>query len=168
MTTFRVRSADERREELQSEAAAKGIDEAYISLLVDSFYDRVRAHPDLGPIFERVIGNNWPFHLKRMKDFWASVALNAGRYSGKPVPAHQKLEGVTPEHFQTWLALFRSTLKETAPTPAAAVHFMERAERIAESLQFAKFGVPGLPLPGEEASGDTVAAGTVLVRKAKP
>ena len=140
-----TRSAAERRAQLQREAAAMGIDDAYVSLLVDSFYDRVRADPDLGPIFERVIGETWGPHLAKMKDFWASVAYNAGRYSGRPVPAHQKLSGVTPAHFRTWLALFRATLEDTAPTAEAAAHFMDRAERIAESLQLAMFGLDGVP-----------------------
>ena len=45
MTDFRVRSAQERRQELRDHAAALGIDEAYISTLVDTFYTRVGAHP---------------------------------------------------------------------------------------------------------------------------
>jgi len=83
--------------------------------------------------------------LSTMKDFWASVAMNAGRYSGKPVPKHKKLSSVTPAHFKIWLALFEETLEETAPSPAVVSHFMERAERIAQSLQLAMFGLPGIP-----------------------
>lgn len=138
---FRVR---QRREQLQREAAAKGIDEAYISILVDTFYARIRAHPELGPIFETVIADNWDFHLRRMKDFWASVAFNARRYTGKPVPAHQKISQARPEHFGMWLDLFRATLEETAPSAQAVDHFMERADRIAQSLQLAMFGYPPL------------------------
>ena len=141
----RIISADQRRREIQARAAEMGIDDAYIELLVETFYQRIRAHALIGPVFEAVIGDNWAPHLARMKDFWASVALNAGRYSGKPVPAHQKLTGVEPWHFNIWLSLFRQTLEDTAPTPAAVPYFMERAERIAESLQLAMFGGPELP-----------------------
>lgn len=137
-----IRSAQERRDALQQDAAAKGIDDAYIALLVETFYERVRAHPDLGPIFDNAIGNRWDFHLSRMKDFWASVALNAGRYSGRPVPAHQKLSDVKSTHFEMWLSLFQKTLEDTAPSQRAVTHFMERAARIAESLQLAMFGLP--------------------------
>ena len=141
----RIRSADERRREIRAQAAAMGIDEAYIDRLVETFYERIRAHALIGPIFEDVIGDNWGPHLARMKDFWASVALNAGRYSGKPVPVHQKLADVQPWHFNIWLSLFRQTLEDTAPSRAAVPYFMERAERIAESLQLAMFGGPELP-----------------------
>ncbi len=142
MTGLAVRSAQERRAQTRANAAAMGIDEAYISSLVETFYGRIRAHPLIGPIFEEVIGANWAQHLETMKDFWASVAFNAGRYSGKPVPAHKKLSRVQPWHFDIWLALFRQTLEDTAPTPAAVLFFMERAERIAQSLQLAMFGLP--------------------------
>ena len=141
-----VVTAHARRAEIQRRANVIGIDEAYISLLVDEFYRRIRADETLGPIFEEAIGDRWDYHLPRMKSFWASVALNAGTYSGQPVPAHKKLSQVQQSHFQTWLALFRQTLQDTAPTPEAVDYFMERANRIAESLQLAMFGFPGLPV----------------------
>ena len=145
-----VVSAHQRRVEIQRRANAIGIDEAYISTLVDEFYRRVRAHDILGPIFNAAIGDRWDHHLPRMKSFWASVALNAGTYSGQPVPAHRKLTGVQKEHFDIWLAIFRQTLEDTAATPDAVNYFMERAERIAESLQLAMFGFAGLPRKREE------------------
>ena len=37
------------------------------------------------------------------------------------------------------------TLRDTASTPEAVDYFMERAERIAQSLQLAMFGYPGVP-----------------------
>ena len=143
-----MRTAAARRAQLQAEAAALGIDDAYISTLVDTFYERVRENPLIGPIFDEAIGDGWAPHLARMKDFWASVALNAGRYSGKPVPAHKKLSNVQPWHFKIWLALFRATLEDTAPSPEAAHYFMIRAERIAQSLQLAMFGLPSLNKEG--------------------
>ncbi len=141
-----VATAHERRAEIQRRANAIGIDEAYVSLLVDEFYRRVRKHAVLGPIFDDAIGDRWDHHLPRMKSFWASVALNAGTYSGQPVPAHKKLTQVEQSHFAIWLALFRQTLEDTASTPEAVDYFMERANRIAESLQLAMFGLPGLPI----------------------
>ncbi len=138
-------SADERRAEIQAHAHAMGITEDYISTLVDTFYERIRAHALIGPIFEEAIGDDWAPHLAKMKRFWSSVALNTGAYSGKPVPAHQKLSSTRPWHFKIWLALFRQTLDDTAPSREAADYFMDRAERIAQSLQLAMFGVPGIP-----------------------
>ncbi|GJL96209.1 MAG: globin [Hyphobacterium sp.] len=154
MSDTQIRSVSQRREAIRAQAASLGIDDAYISTLVDTFYDRIRAHGLIGPIFDTAIGDNWDTHLARMKDFWASVALNAGRYSGKPVPAHRKHTAIQPWHFRIWLTLFEDTLRDTAPTPGAIDYFMERAERIAQSLQMAMFGIPGLPpesAPAKEA-----------------
>ena len=140
MTVASGRSfAEDKRAEIRANAAALGIDEAYISLLVERFYARVRADATLGPIFEREIGDAWDPHLARMKRFWASVALNAGTYSGQPVPVHRRLPGVSRDHFAHWLGLFQETLAETAPSPAAVDYFMLRARRIAASLQIAMF-----------------------------
>lgn len=145
MTGYRVRSAQERREELREQAAALGINEAYISTLVETFYTRVRAHPVLGPVFDVAI-SDWGPHLETMKYFWSSVALGTGRYSGRPVPAHFKHRHIQQFHFNLWLALFEQTLRDTAATPDAATFFLERANRIAQSLQYALFGLEDLPL----------------------
>ncbi|MEM5518437.1 group III truncated hemoglobin [Henriciella sp. AS95] len=138
--TYQVRSAEERRRAIQENAARLGIDDAFISLLVETFYARIRAHPRLGPIFNGEV-DDWPEHLAKLKDFWASVALNAGRYSGKPVPAHMKLDGISREDFGLWLGLFRRTLEEIAPGEETVDYFMQRAERIAQSLQLAMYGL---------------------------
>ncbi|HEU4550684.1 MAG TPA: group III truncated hemoglobin, partial [Rhizomicrobium sp.] len=55
-----------------------GIDEAMVERLVHAFYAKVRADKDIGPIFNRVIGDNWDVHLSRMCDFWSSVMLMSG------------------------------------------------------------------------------------------
>ncbi|MBL6431089.1 MAG: group III truncated hemoglobin [Alphaproteobacteria bacterium] len=103
------RSAAERRQEIQDAAAALGIDDAYISTLVEDLFTLAFARMmSLGPIFAAEIGDDWAPHLAKMKDFWASVAMNAGRYSGKPVPAHTKLADLQPWHFTIWLGLFRT------------------------------------------------------------
>lgn len=138
-------TARERRLQIQAHALAMGIDDAFVSRLVETFYQRIRAHELLGPLFEPVIGDNWEPHLARMKDFWASVAYNAGRYSGKPVPAHVKLTHVEEWHFDVWLGLFRQTLQDIAPSAEVVSYFMQRAERIAESLRLAMFGHLEIP-----------------------
>lgn len=121
-------------------------DEAEIELLVRSFYTRIRADVVLGPIFDGVIGDNWEPHLLKMIDFWSSVMLTTGRYKGQPMRAHLKLKQVTPKHFDRWLMLFRETAEEVC-APEAAERFVEKAGRIAESLQLGMFFKPVLHDP---------------------
>jgi hemoglobin len=109
-----------------------GIDERMIAQLVRSFYKTARRDPLIGPIFERHVAD-WDAHLARMCDFWSSVALMSGRYHGQPMAAHLPLP-IEAAHFRRWLELFSATAREVCP-PAAAAHFVVRAERIAESLQ---------------------------------
>ena len=118
-----------------------GIDEAMIETLVHGFYDRVRNDQILGPIFDARI-SNWPPHLERMCAFWSSVALMTGRYHGAPMEKHVSLP-VDARHFDRWLDLFRQSAHALCP-PAAAQHFIERAERIAESLELGVAGHHGV------------------------
>lgn len=135
-----------KRMELQDQALAMGITPDFISKLVDEFYARIRAHTELSVIFDTEIKEEaWPAHLNTMKQFWSSIALYSGAYSGKPVPAHQKLHDVTPEHFGQWLALFDGTLADLSPNHAAHQYLMERADRIAQSFQLAMYGLESLP-----------------------
>src|SRR6187399_1809202 len=121
-----------RRERLTAEIMQRtGIDEALIERLVHGFYAKVRADAVLGPIFEARI-KDWEPHLARMCAFWSSVALMSGRYHGQPFQAHMTLP-IDDSHFALWLTIFEETAHETCP-PAAAAHFIERAQRIARSL----------------------------------
>lgn len=105
-----------------------------IETLVAAFYARIRTDAELGPIFLNAIGDDWTVHLKTMCDFWSSVMNTSGRYKGKPIPAHVKLPGIEPRHFERWLRLFSETAHSLFDETLAAL-FMERAERIAESLK---------------------------------
>ncbi|MGZ3298876.1 MAG: group III truncated hemoglobin [Asticcacaulis sp.] len=134
------------RRRIREQAAAIGIDEGFISRLVDEFYARVRRHERLGPIFNAAV-EDWPDHLARLKAFWASVALNAGVYSGRPMQAHLRLKGIETAHFGDWLDLFEATLRDLAPDEAAVEYFMVRASRIGESFKLGMVYRPELDAP---------------------
>ena len=108
------------------------IDEATIERLVRSFYTRVREDAELGPIFAARI-SDWEPHLKRMCEFWSTVVLMTGRYSGQPMQIHQPLP-IDERHFARWLKLFEQTANEVC-TPNGARLFIERAQRIAIALR---------------------------------
>lgn len=134
----------ERRAQITASIVAEtGIDEALIGRLVDAFYAKVRNDPMLGPVFEQRIAD-WPRHLAQMRAFWSSVALQSGRYHGDPMHKHRPLP-VDARHFDRWLELFEQTAREQC-TPAAADHFIERARRIAESLELGIAGHNGVLL----------------------
>jgi hemoglobin len=123
------------RRQLLAPGPDAGVDEALIQRVVHAFYDRARADALLGPVFDRVIADDWDAHLAKLCDFWSSVLLMSGRFKGAPMVAHVRIEEIAPEHFQRWLALFRETVQAICPPPAAAL-FIARSELIAQSLQF--------------------------------
>jgi hemoglobin len=122
------------------------ITEDTIRRLVDAFYAKIRADAELGPIFGRAIPGDWGPHLATMRDFWSSVMMTSGRYKGQPVVVHRKIEGIEPQLFERWLALFDQTCAELFDDAVAAA-FSDKAHRIAESLKLAVFYRPDRTWP---------------------
>nr|WP_202033639.1 truncated hemoglobin [Agrobacterium larrymoorei] len=124
-----------------------GIDAPFIDLLVETFYERIRDHRTLGPVFESRLSVRWPEHMTKMKSFWSAVAFKTGAYGGKPVQAHVGVQGMTDDLFPQWLELFSATLDDIAPSRQAYDWFMATAQRIARSLTLALFYNPALDDP---------------------
>lgn len=114
-------------------------DDQLIRTLVAAFYGSIRTDPLLGPIFAAHV-TDWPAHLAKMEDFWSSMVLRTGRYSGRPIQAHMKLEGLTTEHFDRWLALWRDTVHRLVPQPPARAAFLNAAHRMAANMHAAIIG----------------------------
>lgn len=132
--------------------ATSSIDEALIERLIRRFYDHVREDAVLGPVFAGRIAD-WEPHLQRMFAFWSSVLLATGRYHGQPMQKHAVLP-IDARHFDRWLFLFDSTTREVC-TPAAAAVFMDRARRIAMSLEMGRADSRGALLGRGERYIDT-------------
>jgi hemoglobin len=104
-----------------------------IERVVATFYARVRAHPDLAPVFAVHVAD-WPAHEARVADFWANTILHERGYDGTPVKAHVQAGNVKPGMFSTWLALFDDVLAdELRPDQAAA--WSALAHRIGRSMR---------------------------------
>ncbi len=125
------------RESHRLEMERLGIDEALISVIVETFYSRVREDQRLGPIFEKVVKDNWEPHLGKMKAFWSTIVLRTNRFQGEPMPAHQRLEGVSSADFDHWLEMFKTTLDDIGKSDEITQIFMPYAERMAVRLSSA-------------------------------
>lgn len=104
---------------------------ADVKLLVDSFYDKVKADALLGPVFAHV---NWPHHLPVMYNFWSSVLFGDMTYSGNPLAKHLHLK-IGKEHFVRWLELFMATVNENFEGFNAS-EAKSRARTVADLFQF--------------------------------
>lgn len=124
------------------------VNETSIAILIDRFYAAIRRDPVLADVFEAAIAEEaWPAHLAKMRSFWSSVMLASGRYSGNPVSVHRAVRGLERPLFAHWLALFETTAAELFPPETAAL-FVDKAHRIAGSLELAVFHRLGAPPDG--------------------
>ena len=108
--------------------------EEEITRLVHEFYAKVRRDEVLGPIFNTQV-EDWDHHLAKLADFWSSVLLRTGRFTGAPMPKHAALPGLSADLFHRWLALFREAAS-AQPNQALGQSAYAMAQRIAQSLWF--------------------------------
>lgn len=129
------------REKRRAEAEAAGVDAAFISDLVDRFYNGIRADAVLGPVFAHHIAD-WDPHLDRMKAFWRSILHNSAEFSGNPMQRHTAVHDagspLGEAEFTRWLQLFYQTCADLAAERGVAADVArqvgERARMIADSL----------------------------------
>lgn len=108
------------------------VDEAMIRKLVESFYEAARQDEFLGPLFARHV-TDWPDHLCKICDFWSTVVLRTGRYSGWPMAAHMELPELRQMHFERWLQLWKMSVISVIPQASQGA-FVLPAQRMAASM----------------------------------
>jgi hemoglobin len=79
-----------------------------VTLLISSFYEKVRKDELLSPVFHDV---DWPHHTPIIVDFWCSLLLGDQTYKNNPFQKHINLP-IERRHFHRWLELFSQTLEE--------------------------------------------------------
>ena len=133
MTTSALLEPDpERRAAITRTVMAQtGLDRAAIGAFLRDFYGTARQDAVLAAAFAGVA--DWEHHIATITGFWCSVALMTGEYHGRPMQAHAHL-ALTPAHFARWLEIFERTARAHF-TPAGAEHMLEKARRIARSLE---------------------------------
>lgn len=110
-----------------------------IDHLVAAFYERIRAHPTLGPVFAHAIapadGPEWRAHEAKIAAFWRNAIGLDRSYDGSPMEAHVANPEVMPGMFSPWLELFEATAREVL-TPGQADSITALANRIGTSLRY--------------------------------
>ena len=87
-----------------------------VSLLVMTFYAKIRKDDLLGPIFNGII-TDWETHLELLTDFWETNLLYKRKYFGNPMHAHVEVDQkcgntINEMHFGTWINLWVQTIDE--------------------------------------------------------
>lgn len=85
-----------------------------IEFLVNEFYKKVIIDDQIGFFFNKVVQLDWEIHIPIMYDFWESTLFGIPKYKGNPMLVHielNKKENLTPEHFERWLKLWKTTIQ---------------------------------------------------------
>jgi hemoglobin len=116
-------------------ARAAGLSEALVRQVIDAFYAKVRRDPDLGPVFDGIIQDDWPAHIERIGAFWLTATRLGSGYDGRRfMPSHLKHPAIRASLLSRWLQLFRQTARELCP-PQGADILIDIAERMADSIR---------------------------------
>jgi hemoglobin len=116
-------------------AQAAGLTEPLIRAVIDTFYEKVRRDPTLGPVFNGIIKDEWPAHIERIASFWLTATRLGGNYDGRRfMPAHLAHGAIQAAQLPQWLRLFRESVDEMCPPDGAAV-LVDIAERMADSIR---------------------------------
>lgn len=118
------------------------VTEEQIDRVVAQFYQRVRTHPALGPVFAAHV-ENWPEHEEKISRFWRNALLLQRCYDGNPMQVHKAAGNVKTTHFPVWLSLFDQVLYHELPEPLAQ-SWSALVHRIGRGLSF------GLPQEGDK------------------
>ncbi|HIP59667.1 MAG TPA: group III truncated hemoglobin [Campylobacterales bacterium] len=106
-----------------------------IEKMVLTFYVKVLKDDIVGPFFIAKLGDDmnseyWKPHLEILINFWSSMILGDGTYTGNPFAPHTQLGELNREVFEQWLKLFFETLDEVYE-PLLGNAFKERSMAIA-------------------------------------
>ena len=87
-----------------------------LKLLVNTFYDKIRADQEIGFFFNETI-TDWEEHLEKLTDFWDMNVFGTKKYNGNPILAHNAVDQkfdyqITSNIFGIWLNLWFATLDE--------------------------------------------------------
>lgn len=87
-----------------------------VSLLVHSFYAKIRKDEEIGHFFNDVI-KDWDEHLEKLTNFWEMNLFGVRNYMGNPIEAHIQVDQnsggvITTNEFGIWLNHWFATIDE--------------------------------------------------------
>lgn len=114
--------------------------EAAIAAMVDEFYDRVLADPELAPFFERTPMDK----LRRMQREFFSAALGGPvRYTGKPLSHAHHGHGIERPHFARFVEHLLDTLQAHGVSENESREIIARINTYADEIVGGGHGFAG-------------------------
>lgn len=126
-------------------------DRADVERVVRAFYAKAMTDTMIGYLFTDVAKLDLDAHIPRITDFWETVLLGSGSYSGGAFAVHQQLHDRSPlrgGHFERWITLWTLTVDERFAGPTAE-QAKAHARRVARAFDRRLQGLPDEPVvPG--------------------
>ena len=122
--------------------------------LVRTFYGKAFEDPIIGFIFTDVARLDLEAHVPRITDFWETVLLGAGTFSGGAFRPHAELHAkvqLREGHFDRWLQLWFGTVDDHHAGPVAnqaKIHALRVAQAFNERLKGFPSPADAHPAPG--------------------
>jgi len=114
--------------------------EPAVSELMDAFYDRVVADPELRPFFENVSMDK----LRRMQREFFSAALGGpATYTGRPISEVHAGRGIELRHLRRFMDHLLATLRERGLGEDDAYQVVSRIHTYADEITGAPGGLDG-------------------------
>ncbi len=115
---------------------------ADVSLLVHTFYSKIRADKEINFYFNEMI-SDWDEHLEKLTNFWEMNLFGGKMYTGDPLQAHVKVEHnfsgkIGPNEFGIWLNYWAQTIDELFAGENAAILKL-RARKMGTFIYMAMF-----------------------------
>jgi len=105
--------------------------EKTITELIDDFYDRVLANPELKPFFKNIAMDK----LRRMQSEFFSAALDGPiTYTGKPLSYVHHGRGITKRHFALYVDHLIDTLRDHGITDQDVQDIIGRINTYADEI----------------------------------
>jgi hemoglobin len=109
-----------------------------IELFIRSFYEKVLRDETIGIVFTSIVKMDWEHHIPLITDFWETILLDNPVYKNNAMEVHYHINKIFPLqkiHFDAWVHLFNTTLKEMYEGPVTNLA-LKRATGIATLMEF--------------------------------
>lgn len=118
------------------ETQSRDLEEHDLADVLARFYSRLDEDELLSSFFAEL---DMAEHIPRIEEFWSTIVFGSRRYSDNAFAPHQRMEGLTADHFARWVITLESVLDAGFRGPAAE-RMKAASHRIAYSMQL-RFGI---------------------------
>ena len=112
-------------------SGVRDLEEQDLGEVLDIFYARLGEDDVLRSFFEHL---DMAEHIPRIEAFWATIVFGSRRYADNAFAPHQRMQGLTGEHFSRWIDALETVLDARFQGPATD-RMKSAAHRIAYSMQ---------------------------------